>query len=57
MKSKCLLLINLLVLHYLAVLCVSQDFDFFYFVQQVSGLIDNKSFLFSGILLIFFFDF
>ncbi|XWS34113.1 hypothetical protein CRYUN_Cryun21dG0011800 [Craigia yunnanensis] len=37
MKSKCLLLINLLVLHYLAVLCVSQDFDFFYFVQQWPG--------------------
>ncbi|XVF43123.1 hypothetical protein PTKIN_Ptkin02bG0015300 [Pterospermum kingtungense] len=37
MKSKCSVLINLLVLQYLAVLCVSQDFDFFYFVQQWPG--------------------
>ncbi|GMJ05667.1 RIBONUCLEASE 1, ribonuclease 1 [Hibiscus trionum] len=37
MESKFLFLINLLVLQYLAVLCVSQDFDFFYFVQQWPG--------------------
>ncbi|TYG90544.1 hypothetical protein ES288_A12G190500v1 [Gossypium darwinii] len=37
MESKCLLLIYLLVLQSLALLCVSQDFDFFYFVQQWPG--------------------
>lgn len=36
MKSyRLIALINLLVLGHLSVLCVSQDFDFFYFVQQV----------------------
>lgn len=30
------ILLKLLILHYLSLLCVSQDFDFFYFVQQVS---------------------
>ena len=39
MKSKFLVLINLLVLQYLTVLCVSKDFDFFYFVQQVVWLL------------------
>ncbi|GMN41859.1 hypothetical protein TIFTF001_011069 [Ficus carica] len=38
MKSYHLIaLINLLVLGHLSVLCVSQDFDFFYFVQQWPG--------------------
>ncbi|KAK9034261.1 hypothetical protein V6N11_050434 [Hibiscus sabdariffa] len=37
MESKFLFLVNLLVIQYLAVLCVSQDFDFFYFVQQWPG--------------------
>ncbi|PQM42593.1 ribonuclease 3-like [Prunus yedoensis var. nudiflora] len=32
-----LILIKLLVIQYLSVLCVSQDFDFFYFVQQWPG--------------------
>ncbi|XP_062150057.1 ribonuclease 1-like [Alnus glutinosa] len=35
MKShSSILLIKLLILEYLSLLCVSQDFDFFYFVQQ-----------------------
>ncbi|MBA0621130.1 hypothetical protein Godav_006779 [Gossypium davidsonii] len=37
MEPKCLLLIYLLVLQSLALLCASQDFDFFYFVQQWPG--------------------
>ncbi|XP_039069478.1 ribonuclease 1-like [Hibiscus syriacus] len=37
MESKFSFLINLLVLQCLAVVCVSQDFDFFYFVQQWPG--------------------
>ncbi|PQQ19550.1 ribonuclease 3-like [Prunus yedoensis var. nudiflora] len=35
--STSLILIKLLVIQYLSVLCVSQDFDFFYFVQQWPG--------------------
>ncbi|GKU99506.1 hypothetical protein SLEP1_g12349 [Rubroshorea leprosula] len=37
MSPKCPILIKLWVLQYLAVLCVSQNFDFFYFVQQWPG--------------------
>ncbi|KAK8977233.1 hypothetical protein V6N11_021319 [Hibiscus sabdariffa] len=37
MKFKCLALINLLVLQYLAILGISKGFDFFYFVQQWPG--------------------
>ncbi|GMI99894.1 RIBONUCLEASE 1, ribonuclease 1 [Hibiscus trionum] len=37
MVSKFSFFIILLVLHYLAVVCISQDFDFFYFVQQWPG--------------------
>lgn len=36
MELKWSILIKLLIVQYLSVLCVSQDFDFFYFVQQVS---------------------
>lgn len=36
MKSNYSILLSLLILQYLSLLCVSQDFDFFYFVQQVS---------------------
>ncbi|XP_009360332.2 ribonuclease 3 [Pyrus x bretschneideri] len=35
--SNTLILIKLLIIQYLSVLCVSQDFDFFYFVQQWPG--------------------
>ncbi|XP_048318813.2 extracellular ribonuclease LE [Ziziphus jujuba] len=37
MKLNCLSLINFLILGCLSVVCVSQDFDFFYFVQQWPG--------------------
>ncbi|XP_039034722.1 ribonuclease 1-like [Hibiscus syriacus] len=37
MKFKCLALINLLLLQYLAILGISKGFDFFYFVQQWPG--------------------
>ena len=36
MELKWSILIKLLIVQYLSVLCISQDFDFFYFVQQVS---------------------
>jgi hypothetical protein len=36
MKLTSSILIKLLIVQYLSVLCLSQDFDFFYFVQQVS---------------------
>ncbi|XP_038678880.1 ribonuclease 3-like [Tripterygium wilfordii] len=35
--TKYSILIKLLVIQYLSILCVSQDFDFFYFVQQWPG--------------------
>ncbi|XP_076884074.1 ribonuclease 1-like [Bidens hawaiensis] len=39
-----MLLIKLLILHYLLAVCVAQDFDFFYFVQQWPGAYcDTKS--------------
>ncbi|CAI9756197.1 unnamed protein product [Fraxinus pennsylvanica] len=37
MKLQCSILIKLLTFHVLAVLCASQQFDFFYFVQQWPG--------------------
>ncbi|OAY50023.1 ribonuclease 3 [Manihot esculenta] len=37
MKPSFSILIKLFILQYLSVLCVSQDFDFFYFVQQWPG--------------------
>ncbi|KAH7515952.1 hypothetical protein FEM48_Zijuj10G0082900 [Ziziphus jujuba var. spinosa] len=37
MKLNCLSLIKFLILGCLSVVCVSQDFDFFYFVQQWPG--------------------
>ncbi|KAJ8760885.1 hypothetical protein K2173_021923 [Erythroxylum novogranatense] len=37
MKLSLPIFIKLLILHCLTVLCVSQDFDFFYFVQQWPG--------------------
>ncbi|KAL1365777.1 hypothetical protein HN51_013754 [Arachis hypogaea] len=43
-KGSILMLLKLVVLQYLAVVCVSQDFDFFYFVQQWPGsYCDTKS--------------
>ena len=36
MKPNFSFLSKLLILQYLSVLCISQEFDFFYFVQQVS---------------------
>ena len=35
MKLKGSILIKLFIVQYLSVLCLAQDFDFFYFVQQV----------------------
>ncbi|KAJ4974299.1 hypothetical protein NE237_007473 [Protea cynaroides] len=37
MKSSCRVLIQILVIQLLTILCVSKDFDFFYFVQQWPG--------------------
>ncbi|GAV79026.1 Ribonuclease_T2 domain-containing protein [Cephalotus follicularis] len=37
MKFNGSLLIKLLIIQYLSILCVAQDFDFFYFVQQWPG--------------------
>ncbi|XP_059648837.1 intracellular ribonuclease LX-like [Cornus florida] len=37
MKTNCSILFKLLLIQCLAILCVSQDFDFFYFVQQWPG--------------------
>ncbi|MED6180270.1 hypothetical protein PIB30_008769 [Stylosanthes scabra] len=43
-KGSILMLMKLVVLQYLAVVCVAQDFDFFYFVQQWPGsYCDTKS--------------
>ncbi|GLT27807.1 hypothetical protein SLA2020_027800 [Shorea laevis] len=36
-KSSSSILFKLLIIQYLSVLCLSQDFDFFYFVQQWPG--------------------
>ncbi|KAG5521578.1 hypothetical protein RHGRI_033960 [Rhododendron griersonianum] len=41
MKSNSSILIKLLVLQCLAVVCLSQSFDFFYFVQQISDLLSR----------------
>ncbi|KAK3042408.1 hypothetical protein RJ639_002454 [Escallonia herrerae] len=38
MKSEWIILLRLLALQWLIVLCVSQDFDFYYFVQQISDM-------------------
>lgn len=38
MKLQFSIFIKLLIIQYLSILCVSQDFDFFYFVQQVIKL-------------------
>ncbi|KHN33886.1 Extracellular ribonuclease LE [Glycine soja] len=37
MKPNFSFLSKLLILQYLSVLCISQEFDFFYFVQQWPG--------------------
>ncbi|KAG6713054.1 hypothetical protein I3842_05G131100 [Carya illinoinensis] len=37
MELKWSILINLLIVQYLSVVCVSEEFDFFYFVQQWPG--------------------
>ncbi|XP_043716842.1 ribonuclease 1-like [Telopea speciosissima] len=37
MKTSCRVLIHFLVIQLLTILCVSKDFDFFYFVQQWPG--------------------
>ncbi|XVE53229.1 hypothetical protein DITRI_Ditri02bG0187300 [Diplodiscus trichospermus] len=37
LNSCSIIIIKLLILQYLSVLCLSQDFDFFYFVQQWPG--------------------
>ncbi|KAK6931236.1 Ribonuclease T2-like [Dillenia turbinata] len=41
MKAKSSFLLKLLVVQCLVVICVAQDFDFFYLVQQISDLISK----------------